>query len=521
MKKGIYDISFLKSYLKKNGISQKNLIISLNISQSYFCEMINGKKRLTQKQLIKILKFFNVKSYDELQELVKNDQNKMSEEIKKYKKRYDISFLKKYLKQKNISQTAISNHLNVSRQYVSALLFGQELITQKHLDKLLELFNVKSYDELQELVKSDSTDSIENLCVDHDIIKYDISFLKNYLKKNNISIPKLSNYLDIPYRQFLDDLKGKYKCDNNVINKLLGLFKVKNYDELKQLITYETSNLLIDDLLHSYDISFLKDYFYNNNIKYMNFCIMMGLDYRVCMNLLNGLRKLSCNNPFLYKLYDCFNVKSYTELKMMVNNNIVPTKLKEIGNKDVYDITCIKDYLEYNNISQSKLVKDTGLNYSTINSTLNGRIHLSNEKLNIIYKYFNVNNNSELEEYCYINGKKKYELLNYLIISEILSNKIENESLRNYFNNIKLNIDIDLNKLLEIVSSYEINSDYIDVILLIFNKKYNLSINEISLITNLSCEDITKILRDSINLYIEQNYREYYNEEKELKILIK
>ena len=401
---------------------------------------------------------------------------------------YDISFLKNYLKQKGISQTAVANYLKISRQYMSILLNGQQSANQNHL-------NIN--------------------------VRYDISPLKKYISKYNISIKKLSNYFNVSYNVFDGYLNGKNKCDTSIIYKLLSLFKVKTYAELINLISNsETPNLLSSDLLYSYDISFLKDYFDNNNIQYKDFFILIGTDYQTCIHLLTGIRKISYNNPLLYKIYECFEVDTYDELKESVNNNIVPDKIKNFVNEDKVNINFLKDYLKLNNMCIRNFAKQVDINYSSMSAYLNRNISIPKERLDKILKYFNVEYNNELEEYCYINGKKKYELINLMIITEILSNKIDNNLLEKYLYNTKINIDIDLNILLDIVKDYRLKDNYMEVILLIFNKKYNFSIYEISSITQVSCEKVTKILRDSIKLYIEKYYEDYTNEE-DLKILIK
>lgn len=432
-------------------------------------------------------------------------------------KNYDISFLKDYLKQKGISQSELANNLKMSRQYISLLLNGQQLVNQNHLNIILKLFNVETYDELKELVKNDISDSIEDLNIGIDSKKYDISFLKTYLEKNNISIRKLSDYLNIPYKSLESYLLGISKCDSYLISKLLELFNVKTYNELIILINNpETPNLLDNNLLYSYDISFLKPYLDNNNIKYNEFANIIKINYQVFLCLLSGKRKISCNNPLLYKIYECFDVETYDELLDLINKNIVPDKLKNICKENSMEY--LKEYLKINKVSQNVIANIININYIYFNSYLNDRKSIPSEHMTKILEFFNVDNSSELKEYCYLNGRRKYELLNLLITGEILSSNINNELLKQYLYKVPLNINIDLNELLEIVKNYIID-DYMDTIILLFNNDYNYSINEISYITQLNYLEIAKIFRDCVKLYIEKYNSRYKN--NYLKVLKK
>lgn len=411
---------------------------------------------------------------------------------------YDISFLKDYIKQKSISQRKFAKYLNMSVQYCSLLLNGQKLANQNHIDILLDLFNVKTYNELKKLVENDKNNLIEKLNINAEDKRYDISFLNDYINNNRISKVKLSNYLNISYDTLRFYLEGKNKCDVSIINKLLEMFEVETYEELKNKINQ--LNVSDINLIKSYDISFLKDYFDNNNIKYIEFAHLINCNYQILLHFLSNVRRISVDNAILNKIYDCFEVKTYEELVEVVNKNIVPNKLKNISLTD--DLSYLKEYLKLNKVSQRTFAYLLNINYTSFNSYVKGTRIISNQNLEKIYNYFGVKNVDELKDYCYINGIRKQELLELLMKSEILIN-IKNNLLKQYLYSLPINVNINVEDILQIVKEYT-QDKYVDIITLLFNNNY--SINEISLITETNPEDICKIFRDSIKLYIDNFY---------------
>ena len=241
-----YDISFLKPFLKSNGISQKSIADKMNVSLTKLNDYLNGRK-INDSKMILLLEIFNVKSYEELKEMVENSTY--------YEHNYDISFLKEYFKEKSISQTEFADKLGITRSIISNYLNGYILATEKNMVKILNFFKVSSYEELKEMVekekkKSDikSREKLEekkslnfnraNIYTE-DSSFYNHNYKDSVLKKAGIDLNKLIKYLN-SYDVSVDTYK--------VVTMIFNDIKDYNISEIS-----DATNFTIPEILNIYE----------------------------------------------------------------------------------------------------------------------------------------------------------------------------------------------------------------------------------------------------------------------------
>ena len=170
-------INYLKLYMKNKNITLKDISDGININYPYISGMLNGVYTLNEEYINKILGFLGLKKYDELKKMVDNSVD--PEEF--------ISYLKLYIKNKNITLKDISDGINISYSHFSSILNGRRTLTDKYINKILEFLNLKNYEEL----KKKSNDSKK--------IKKIVKYLKQYLKKEKISLEELANGINSSY----------------------------------------------------------------------------------------------------------------------------------------------------------------------------------------------------------------------------------------------------------------------------------------------------------------------------------
>ena len=192
-------ISYLRLYIKNKNITLKDISDGINVNYSYISCMLNGVYTLNEKYIIKILEFLNLENYDELKKIVNNLVD--PEEF--------ISYLKLYIKNKNITLKDISDGVNINYPYISGMLNGVYTLNEKYINKILEFLGLKKYDELKKMVDN-SVDPEEF-----------ISYLKLYIKNKNITLKDISDGINISYSHFSSILNGRRTLTEKYINKIL------------------------------------------------------------------------------------------------------------------------------------------------------------------------------------------------------------------------------------------------------------------------------------------------------------
>lgn len=161
----------------------------------------------------------------------------------------DIIFLKDWLIDNEISIQTLANYLGIGRSTLSNYLSGKTDTPKDIIDKLVKLFGANDYTEFRNMIISNKAKIPEELIDENLKIKfkkqrksvrkekrYDISFLKNWLTDNEISVQTLANYLGIGKSTLSNYLSGKTNMPESLVDKLINLFSVKDYEELKTKI---------------------------------------------------------------------------------------------------------------------------------------------------------------------------------------------------------------------------------------------------------------------------------------------
>ena len=482
-----YDISFLKYYLKIKRISQKEFAKELGITSSTLWIWL--KYGIPFEQLPKILNYFNVKNYEELKKLCEKEIEKNSYNIDE---KYDISFIENYLKVKVISLKEFAKEIGISESTLKSWLIDG--VSSKELPKILNYF----YEEVKEFCKEEIEKNSSN--IDE---KYDISFIKDYLKVKGISQAKFAKELDIPTSTLSTWLKDGMPVRK--LSKILNYFNVNSYKELKELCEKEIKENS-SNINGKYDISFLSDYLKIKGILQGEFAKEIGISSPT----LSIWLKFGVSFTQLTRILNYFNVNSYEELKELCEKEI-----EKISSNicKIYDISFLSDYLKIKGIPQTKFAKELGVSKSTLNKWLKYGISL---KLLIrILNYFNVNSYEELKELC----EKEIMKSDKEIIESVKEKKEEKyESSDDIQEKIfKISKLVNINTLNELLKNYDVNELEFSVIQLLYgkiNKKYY-SVDEIHKITSLSKSEILSIFKKSLYVYknsFESKYKyEYKN----------
>ena len=117
--------NYLKRYISIKGIKIVDIATITGISTSQISKTFNEKYITDEKYLKEILRALNIKNYDELKKTVDNLID--SKEF--------ISYLKLYIKNKNITLKDISDGINISYSYFSDILNGRRALTETYIKR--------------------------------------------------------------------------------------------------------------------------------------------------------------------------------------------------------------------------------------------------------------------------------------------------------------------------------------------------------------------------------------------------
>lgn len=317
-------ISYLRLYIKNKNITLKDISDGINVNYSYISCMLNGVYTLNENYIIKILEFLNLENYDELKKIVNNLVD--PEEF--------INYLKLYMKNKNITLKDISDGINISYSHFSSILNGRRTLTEKYINKILEFLNLKNYEEL----KKKSNDSKK--------IKKFVKYLKQYLKKEKISLEELANGINISYSYLCGMLNGRCTLNEKYINKILEYLDIYNLNKLK----YETEE----------DLTFIKPFLLLNGITQSEFAKILNCGITNANKVLNGVVKLQ--PMYIKNLLEYFNFKDFKSFKdyvlLILNKN----------NVDIVDYAAISLIFTHNDVNKmmDKLSKELNISYDLL-----------------------------------------------------------------------------------------------------------------------------------------------------------
>lgn len=495
------DINLVKKYMEKNKIKLKDL------DDTYFSiiEYVNCSTDFVYSNKIKyfIISYYDKNRYDVV-ELIKND---------------DIGQLKNYIKSNNIELKSLNdknfNLINYINSYDSH-------ITPKMKYFILSHYNKKRYD-IVELIRNGK-----------------ISYLKNYIEKNNINLEDLNdnnfnilmyinyelNNISVNMKTFVLSHLNKKRYDiverirNSYFNEL-KIFIEKNDIELKyyndkyfDIIKYTLSlynNGIIECIIKNYvieafdkqrrltveiikknDLNELKKYIIENDIKLDE---LNGHYFNIVNYTCSYLYNISTEIKNFVKKYH--NIKGSLILKTQINENRF-NELKEFVEKKDFNFKSLNN--ENFDI----------LNYS-MNLYHSGKIPLEmknfifshyDKKRNEIFRIINKNELEELKKYVKYNniifeelGDKFFnfkDLSDELYDKKIISFEMKLFILIHYTKPRRDIINIIQNNNIEELKTYIINNDI--EIKDINNKDFNIFKYSISYVKNISIDIIEYLL---------------------------
>lgn len=350
-------ISYLKLYIKNKNITLKDISDGINISYSYFSDILNGRRALTETYINKILEFLNLKDYDELK--------KKSGDSKKI-----IKYLKQYMKKEKITLEEFAKGININCSYLCGMLNGRYNFNEIYINKILEYLNIDNLNELKYLANIPKN------------FKEFTKYLRMYIKIKKISLEELANGICINYTYLISMLNGKYVLKEQYMNDILEFLNVKSFDEMKNIV----DNFIPDK---SNDINFLNDYLSYLSIDQKELSDYIGCSRAILNYALNGRQTL--NDNMMSKLLEYFNVEGINELKDIVKE------------KNKIDLKFLKFYLEYEGITLEELSKKIDCSYKNLKLMINDKNKIKKIYYDKILNYFNASNYNDLL------NKLKYE----------------------------------------------------------------------------------------------------------------
>lgn len=422
-------------------------------------------------------------------------KNKLSTVIKSLQlKKYDISFLNDYVIQNRINITNFAKVLDINCSNFRAFLIGKGKIDISSLIKLLDLFNVRSYEELKNKALNHELDVPDILFCG----LYDITFLRKFIDDNKIDVRLLNEKLEIKQQRLTDYLGGKNRAPKEVLDKLLEIFSVKDYKELKEKSMNNTLEIPESLCNIKYDITFFNNYIKHNGISTRKLANELSINLAAMHNYLLGRSKTP--KEVLDKLLEIFDVKSYEELKeKSINNTLkIPESLCNIK----YDITFLNDYIKYYGIDYKKLADKLSVSLATIYNYLSGRCNISKDVFDKLLKIFDV---KDYDEFARKVNKNELQIPEYLIKNE---DKIYD---------IQKGVNIEV--LLKLIDIENISKQDYFIILLLFggmdNKYY--SVENISSFLKTDKKHVLSILKKCSKIYADAFNDEL--EESKIKLL--
>ena len=256
---------YIINEIKNDNINLQIIIIEKN---QYIKKLIvkNPKYNLPLQDIESI--------YDQAIELLKNRYNKNelisnnilnnmkyiilknNKQIEHNEKKYDISFFKKYI---NLYEIDINEYLPIfgyTYDVFMQMLDGTVKIDKNDMLLLCSLFGVDDYDKLKKLIEDKIEFFIEKekrlnqkkkkkhiVKATYKNIKYDMSFMKEYVQLNNVSKNILASLWHCGIQIVDKILNGQTKLPDNLLFETLEHFNVNSYEELKYKILLNINNI--------------------------------------------------------------------------------------------------------------------------------------------------------------------------------------------------------------------------------------------------------------------------------------
>lgn len=159
----------LKEYLYLMNISKVTFAKEINIDIFTTSNFLNGRQSVTEEEFKRILEYFKVNSYYELEDYIQTNL-KLLRDQKKPNLEYihQLSLLKEYLLLSNMSQRIFAIKVNSTSNSINRWLNGKQEMTKGNYEKILNYFNLNSMEELteylsEEIEKINKRDNTKNL----------------------------------------------------------------------------------------------------------------------------------------------------------------------------------------------------------------------------------------------------------------------------------------------------------------------------------------------------------------------
>jgi len=200
----LYDISFMKEYVSLYKV-EESLCGVLKCDKDSLNMLLDGNKKLNEKQISLIYNMFNVNNYELLKknvnkkiEIVKNMMKKIDE--KHLKDKYDLSFMKEFVELYDYDINKLSRLWKCGIKVVPKILDGQIELNDSLLWETYSEFQVKDYNELKGKINKFIKNKKTN------IIKEDIKQEVKVINIESLNKEKLFELLDeknITYKDYL------------------------------------------------------------------------------------------------------------------------------------------------------------------------------------------------------------------------------------------------------------------------------------------------------------------------------
>lgn len=333
---------------------QKETIISM---KSKITEKVENKDLIeNQEQTNEVNEETMISIESDLKEKIKVEEEtenieQVDKKIEQEEKTYDISFFTKYMNRENIDLMDLFFNLDISLDTFNSCRNGKERLDEKNMKLLLSYLKLDSYEDLLKKacdeskiayymkkndIKLESKEQEENKYSYNQEKTYDVSFLRDYVKRKKIDLMDLFFSLDISLDIFNSCMDGKNKLYEKNMRLLLSYLKFDSYEDLLRDVHNETDivfymskngiEILPEEPKQekTYDVSFLPDYIKSKNIDLMD--LIDNLD--ISLNKFN-----SCMIGT-----DCFYEKNMRLLLLYLKIDSYEDLLKDAGIKDECDI---------------------------------------------------------------------------------------------------------------------------------------------------------------------------------------
>lgn len=253
----IYDITFLREYVKYMKIDLNKLADELDINPKELSLLLNGVRNASLDLMDTLCIYFDVDSYEELLKKIKNELNNIKnidyDKIRKKllsdgvtinkdkkdfilrreEKYYNLSFMKEYVSLYNINRTKLCELFYCGVNKIDDVLDGKIWMKETLMTDLYVEFKVKNFLEFKAKILSMIKFSKSNA------IKNKLSIF--YKKYNNLKI-KNQSLIDMIDKELLSQILDIDNMDNIDRNITKLLFKIGFSDDY----TYDDISKILD-----------------------------------------------------------------------------------------------------------------------------------------------------------------------------------------------------------------------------------------------------------------------------------